>query len=155
MTRKIDGYVLRLKCSRCNHEFPHVVFSGDTDMVTMGLSSLTAPEANEVIIGELSIAEYKLGFDAGLQAFEQRISETLQRTDLRTVRLLRSEVEQPPKGISFQAFRQQYKPPRIFYSCAACMIGEATEVDKLDWQRFENAGGQITLFEGLELMVRA
>lgn len=155
MTRKIDGYVLKLKCSRCNHEFPHVVFSGDTDMVTMGLSSLTAPAANEVIIGELNGAEYKLGFDGGLLAFEQRISEVLHRPDLRTVRLIRSEAEQPPKGTSFQAFRQQYKPPRIIYSCAACMVGEATEVDKLDWRRFENAGGQITLLDGLELMVHA
>lgn len=51
--RKVEGYVLTLKCRRCGSKFPHAIFSGDTDMATDGLISLTSVERKELVVGEL------------------------------------------------------------------------------------------------------
>lgn len=142
MARRIDGYVLRLRCERCERKFPHVIFSGDTDMATDGLCSLTAVGQDEVVIGEFDASERSLDYDGAESEFGERISRLLGRNDLRVVRLLRSEPSSSPREMSF----------RLFYSCPICPSGEAQKIEKMDWGRFRAAGGQITIIGDMALL---
>lgn len=144
MARRIDGYVLRLRCARCERKFPHVIFSGDTDMATDGLCSLTAVGQDEVVVGEFDASERRLDYNGAENAFAVRISQLLDRNDLRVVRLLRSEPSSSPHG--------KYTAHKTIYSCPICPSGEAQEIEKMDWERFRAVGGQITIIGDMELL---
>lgn len=149
---RIEGSILRLRCMRCDRTFPHFRFSGDTDMVTAGLGSATSCAENEVVLAEMEPSEWN-GFEAGgAQAFEQRLSQELGRTDLRVILLLRVKARSPSaRGLSFQEFRKQYQPPLLQYSCACCADGASTEVSELTVEEFRNSGGKVTLTGHLTL----
>jgi len=148
--RKVEGYVLTLKCRRCGAKFPHAVFSGDTDMATDGLVSLTSVERNELVFGELTADEWKLEDAKRVSAACQRISGALARTDLRSVMVVRWQKSQSIAGLSFAAFRKTYKPPVGVYSCPHCG-GEAKSIQQQSWSEFMTSGGHIEPFGELKL----
>nr|WP_295111555.1 hypothetical protein [uncultured Caulobacter sp.] len=148
--RRVEGYVLTLKCRRCGSKSPHAVFSGDTDMATDGLISLTSGERNELVVGELTAEEWTLEENARDSAACQRVSVALARTDLRPVRVIRWENSQPIAGLPFALFRKAYKPPVGVYSCPKCG-GEAKSIAKQSWTEFMTSGGHIEPFGQLVL----
>jgi len=154
MARRVECSVLRLRCRRCCAEFPHVVFSGDTDMAADGLCSLTAAGRNEVVIGELNGDEWKLGFATAVAAFGARISAALTRTDLRDVPLIGTEAGagELNRTPSFAIFRRLYRRPRVIYGCAICGEGEAVEIATTEPAAFSRGGGKLTLFGDLALL---
>ena len=103
------GYVIWLTDGMV--EFPHFVFSADTDMPLGGLLSLTALNRRELVLAEAAPGEAP---DAAVA----RVSQKLERKDLRLIHLLRREEPQTVVGESFQAFRArlQEHPSRLFYS---------------------------------------
>jgi hypothetical protein len=154
MARRVECSVLTLRCRRCAAEFPHVVFSGDTDMATNGLCSLTAVGVDEVVIGELNGDEWKLGFTGAVAAFKARVSAALARGDLRDVPLVGTEAEsgEPNCTRSFVIFRRLYAKPRALYGCAVCDEGEAIEVAPMEPGAFSRGGGKLTVIGDLTLL---
>lgn len=128
--------------------FPHVVFSGDTDMVTLGWVSLTSIEVNEVFVTEVNADEWRSlshGIEGHLQ-LERRINLRLGRTDLRCPWIVRVEDRGPSaKGLSFQEFRKIYQPLKIFYRDIHDASSEAEEVAVVGREEFESGGGKLVV----------
>jgi len=122
---RVEGTVLKLRCSKCGSTFPHFRFSGDTDMVTAGLGSATSSARSELILAKMEAAEWN-EFDVdGARRFEQRLSQQLGRSDIRVLRLLRVDKQSELlRGLSFADFRKTYIPPKLYFSCACCPDGE-------------------------------
>ena len=148
MTRKVEGAVSILDCSTCGEETPYLTFNGDTDMVTMGLASLSSITANEVVILEAEPTEW--GEQAG-KLIEGRISKLLNRDDLCFVRLLRAEEVANPEGLNFQDFREGYREPRLIFSCPKCGVGETVLSRCLTLPEYQQEGGQVTVLGDLKL----
>ncbi len=149
--RKVEGYVLALKCRKCGFDCPHAIFSGDTDIATNGLISLTSIARNELVVGELTADEWKLGEVERESVACGRISSALARTDLRAIRVIRWEQEgKTVAGILFALFRKTYKPPVGVYSCPKCG-GEARSIAQQGWSRFMTSGGHIIPFGQVKL----
>jgi len=147
MSRYIEGAVSVLQCETEGHLTPHLVFSGDTDMATAGLGSLSSVVADEIVLAELDSTELT---DGPADAFESRINELLGRDDLRSVQLRRVEREDIPAGSSFQEFQKAYLPPRLIFACPRCNA-DATAIRTESIQGYERAGGTIRLIGDLTL----
>ena len=126
---------------------PHFVFSGDTDMATAGLGSLSSVVAHEIVLAEMDSTELT---DGPARAFESRINGLLGRDDLRSVKLRRVEQQDIPAGSSFQEFQKVYSPPRLIFACPRC-DADATAVRTESIQGYERAGGKIRLIGDLTL----
>lgn len=149
MTRYVEGVVSVLQCEAEGHLTPHLIFSGDTDMVTTGLGSLSSVVANEIVLAELDASELT---DRPADAFERRINELLGRDDLRSVQLLRVERQDIPPELSFQEFQRAYSPPRLIFACPRCNA-DSTVVRTESTQLYERSGGTIRLIGHLTLRV--
>ena len=148
MARKVEGTVSILDCETCGEASPHLIFSGDTDMVTMDLCSLTSMAANEVVILDAELTEWS---DPTGQRLEARVNKQLGRDDLRFIRLLGAEEIAYPAGLSFQDFRKVYRDARLTYSCPKCSVGEAVSGRSLTFTEYQHEGGQLTVLGELEL----
>src|SRR4051812_20973046 len=104
MAREVEGDVARLRCSSCEAVTHNVVFSGDTDMATMGLISLASIERPEVVIAEAIGHDLRSGSDASGLSTQRRVSAAMLRADLRYLRVLRTEFRDTGPTASFQAF---------------------------------------------------
>ncbi len=146
----IEGTVSILRCEGEGHLTPNLTFTGDTDMVTEGLASLSSVIRDEIVVAEMAPQEFD---DEGGNAFQGRINSLLDRTDLRFVRLRRVETATPPAGSSFQDFRQTYAPPRLVFACPRCDLDALAErsVTPSDYKR---AGGTLTVVADLEIRDR-
>ena len=147
MTRYVEGVVSVLQCEAEGHLTPHLIFSGDTDMATAGLGSLSSVAADEIVLAELDASELT---DRPADTFERRINELLGRDDLRSVQLLRVERKDIPAGLSFQEFQGAYSPPRLIFACPRCNA-DSTAVRTESTQLYERAGGKIRLIGDLTL----
>lgn len=148
MTRKIEGIVSILDCQNCQQTSPHMIFSGDTDMATSGLTSLTSATANEIVILETDSSEWN--GETG-QDVENGVNKQMSRDDLRFVRLLEVEKVAYPAGLGFQDFRKVYREPRLTYSCPKCRDGKAVPGRSLAPSEYRSEGGQLTLLGPLQL----
>lgn len=131
-----------LRCESCRREFPHAVFTSDTDMMTADLASLTALTRNEVILGRLTGAEYNLGV-AGEPLFLARIARQLGRSDLSTIKVKRRETVTHKPKVAFFGFPMT-ETIRI-YHCPQCVDGEARVFETMRPERFEAKGGVVTV----------
>jgi hypothetical protein len=148
--RRVSGTVLKLHCSSCRKTFPHFSFSGDTDMVTLGLGSVTSCERNEVVLAEFSAGEWNDLEVDGAARFERRLRKLLDRDDLRVVRLLAvEETATVARGVSSQKFLKQYRPPNLVFSCANCEGGQSRPISEATVDEFEQGGGRISVVGGL------
>ena len=148
MRRWIEGEVSILHCLSCGRRTPHLTFVGDTDMVTMGLTSLSSITHNEIVVAEAQSHEL---LDADGGAIVGRVSALLERDDLRFVRPLRSKTAEVKAGLSFQAFREEYQPPFLIFSCPHCVVGEAEIESPLSLDAFRREGGKLTVLPDLEV----
>ncbi len=149
MTRLVEGEVLKLSCSACAAEFPSFRFAGDTHAATTGLAAATSSSGNEVALAEMLPDEFR-DQDFGLVRFATRISQALER-DFRAVSLIRVEDDNPNlKGLSFQDFRDRYRPLQLIFSCPRCG-GEAVEKESGSSTEFVSRGGSVTLLGDLSL----
>lgn len=116
--RRVEGHVEQLRCGSCEGEFSTFIFSGDSDMVTAGLETATAPETGCIAIGERLPSEMQ-DHSGGCRQFAERVSEDL-GAEFRPVPLLR--VEQPTGALAsdFGTFRRSYKSPERVYGCPRC-----------------------------------
>lgn len=146
--RKVEGLVVSLDCQDCGGISPHLIFSGDADMATMGLASLTSMAANEIVIVEAEASEFTEGTGSMLEA---RVNKQLSRDDLRFVRLLQITGSSEAEGLSFQEFRKAIRPPSHTYSCPKCGIGKAVSGNSVGPSEFLRDGGILTLLGELEL----
>lgn len=138
--------ILWLRSLETAQRFPMVEFSADTDMPTQGWISLTSLEKPEVVIAQVTAEEMKASRDdfTGHLMAEKRINETLRRSDLRCVWLIRAE-DQGPNGadMSFQDFLEAYQPPRLLYRDIFTPDGEAEEDASETRAEFEGNGGRV------------
>ena len=121
--------------------FPHIVFSGDSDVETAGWTSFTSTSRREVVICSVTAAEWNAG-EQGVWAALRRVSDRLLRTDLRAIRLVRSEQPIGARGISFQACRKHGNLPKLIYS-ALEGPGESVPEREESIEAFKNNGGTI------------
>lgn len=148
MKRKVEGTVSILDCKTCGQTSSHLIFSGDTDMGTWGLASLTSTTANEIVILKAEPPEWN---DETGQMLEARVNKQLSRDDLRFVRLLRAEEIACPARMSFQDFHKIYRAPRLTYLCPKCGVGEAVSGRSVEPSEYQREGGCVTLLGELEL----
>jgi hypothetical protein len=150
MVRFIEGYINKLDCRSCKALSYGFTFSGDTDMATQGLASLTSVITNELILFEMTGSEWNNYSDQ--TSAEHRISILLKRDDLRAALFLRTEDTSPNgKGINFQEFRKNYKPPAVIYKCPICETGEAVSIEKQTIADYKNNGGTIICLNNLKI----
>ena len=146
--RTFGGTVSTLDCRECGNSTPHLVFSGDTDMDTMNLVSLSSMFADEVVVVEATGSEW---IDESGQMIESRANRSLSRTDLRFVRLLRAAYTTTAKERDFQEFLKAHRPPSLIYACPKCSGGEAVEGITLSLAEYVRNGGLVTVLGDLEL----
>jgi len=131
------------RSSISEREFPAVVLSADTDMVTDGLVCLTSIEKLEAVVAELTTDEYNAGRE-GMIRCEDRINGELGRMDLRITYIARVvENVRSSKGLSFKEFIRSYNPPTLFYRDIFDPTGEAMVVREENENAFVAAGGKI------------
>ncbi len=145
--RWVEGIVSILQCAHCRQLTAHLIFSGDTDMVTMDLAALSSIVAEEIVVTLLEDEDYSDDTGKTLQA---RVNAQLGRDDLRFVRLLRSE-DTNPGGVSIREYMRAWRPPRVIYACPKCEIGEATEFRSATPSDYRRDGGMLTILAELEL----
>lgn len=121
--RPVEGEVVGLQCQRCRSRFFHVVFSGDTDMGTEGLGSLSSCDGRSVVVAEMTSEEWSAG-NHGLDRFAVRIGKELGKT-LHPVRLLSASNGARKLGVSFGSLLRRSPPASSAYSCPCCQPGEA------------------------------
>jgi hypothetical protein len=148
MTRWIEASVSILRCGGCSQTTPHLTFAGDTDMVTFGIASLSSMTTNEIVVVEAEPAEWS---DETGERLQVRVNEQLGRLDLRFVRLLRADETAANDGVSFQEFRNTYRPRRLIYACPNCGAGEATPVGEQTPSDYQGDGGKLTVLAELEV----
>lgn len=144
--RLVEGNVVALQCEQCSTTLHHFEFAGDTDMATDGLGSLSSCLGNDVVISEMTAAEWNAG-ELGQKAFSRRASEALRR-DLRTVTL--STIE--PQRRFFSLTFASRKPTILQYACPCCSGGRSREVWRKTVDNFKAEGGQITILGDLSLV---
>ena len=143
--RSVEGDVVTLRCEQCGTTFHHFVFSGDTDMATAGLGSLSSCLGNDVVISEMTATEWNAA-ESGQKAFSTRVSEALGR-DLATVSLSAEETRKPFLSRLFA----RRSPDVAGYACACCSGGRAREVRRAAVDQFQAEGGRVTIFGDLVL----
>jgi hypothetical protein len=148
----VSGSVLLLGCHACSRVYPHFVLEGETDMQTQGIATLVSFDRAEVLIAELSVEDFSMGAEKGLDALASRLSREFDRDDLRAVHLLRVErtLASHSSG-SFQKFLKSYVPPRLVFSCPCCGGGECTSISEMSVADFRRSGGEVRLFGDLVL----
>ena len=136
--------ILWLRSLRTGRRFPAVLFSGDTDMATNGLFSLSSISGAEVVVTELFGEDYT----ASTPSLEARFNARLGRSDLRhvsIVRVVRHTVE-PSPGLTFREVLASLRPSEVFY----CDIfdaegeGEAVVEREESMEQFRASGGVVT-----------
>src|SRR5882757_6382536 len=128
-----------LRSQQTGRRFPTVIMSADTDMVTIGWTSLSSTDLPEVVITRCSVDE-----DSNAPLLESRVNSALGRKDFRVVTLLRSvDNNEALKGLSFQEFRQNYQPPTLYYKDILAAEGEAIREERVSDEDFISAGGKI------------
>lgn len=120
LSKKIEGSILWLKCKNCSAEFPSFVFSGETDMSTAGLRTLTNLESKRLYIYE-----------------EPNTSACGSEVELISVK-----EEKSVPGESFQEFQRRFheKKPCYFYKCICCADGTASVTSRLSKDELSEKG---------------
>ncbi|MDB5987172.1 MAG: hypothetical protein JWR16_2225 [Nevskia sp.] len=142
--------ILWLKSESTGKQFPAVLFSADTDMVTAGWVALTSLEKQEIVVTELTPDEYRATANgsSGYLQVEKRINAALGRADLKCPWFVRAEGSGPSgKGLSFQEFRKIYRPPVIYYRDIFQSDAVAREVSRVSLSQFEQAGGKLVVVQ--------
>jgi hypothetical protein len=132
-----------LRSQHTGRRFPTAVFSADTDMATMGWQSLSSTNLPEVVITRCSVEE-----QSNASLVELRVNGALGRNDFRVVRLLRSvDNNEALKGLPFQEFRSEYRPPSLYYKDILAGEGEAVCEERVSTKDFISEGGRILTLE--------
>lgn len=126
-------------------EFPHFVFSGDTDMSTDGLISLTARNCSELFLVRLLPIEARAGEFGGVMA-AKRVMAQLRRTDLVPVSVLSVQPAPSLAGAPFSEFRRSYRAPTVKYS-SLTGAGESVFVREESADAFVAGGGSVHVLE--------
>ena len=130
----VRGSVLLLACPDCGAQNPHFQYSGDTDMVTEGLSSAGDSEASRLALFRT------VPGGSGLDA------------DLRSARLAGTIQHGPSAaGLDFQTFRKLYLRPGLKFHCPWCDAAEMTVSREMTPAEFVDAGGRIDCIGAIEL----
>jgi hypothetical protein len=120
--------------------FPHAVFFGDTDMATAGWISLTSRSRREIVLAELTASEWNAG-EAGVEGLIGRLHQTLGRTDLAHVRLVRPP-SFPAAGLSLADFRRKIGKPTYSDLSGA---GESSVEREESLEDFQRNGGIVSV----------
>lgn len=147
--QRVEGEIELVECSACGASFPTFVFSGDMDSVTFGLEAATSVEPPFVVLGELNEDELSAGYSPGRELFAKRMGRLFGA--LLTALEVARWVEGPSgEGMTFQQFRQVYRPSEPIYRCPKCGE-EATVRAKRTPAGFVSEGGRLELSDGLSL----
>jgi hypothetical protein len=131
--------IVWLRSEKTGRRFPTVVFSGDTDMVTMGWASLSSIVRTEVVITTCSADEM-----SNSSLLESRVNDLLGRNDLRFVPLIRVvENNTSLKGLSFPEFKKAVRPPTLYYKDILATDGEAVHIESVSPEDFMSTGGSV------------
>jgi hypothetical protein len=142
--------ILWLESESTGKQFPAALFSGDTDVITAGRVALTSVDMHEVVVTELTAEEYRTTANgsSGYLQVEERMNAALGRADLKCPWFVRAE--QPGtsgKGLSFQEFRNVYRPSVIYYRDILQLDGVAREVSRVSLSQFEQSGGKLVVVQ--------
>jgi hypothetical protein len=132
-----------LRSQQTGRRFPKVIMSADTDMATIGWTSLSSTDLPEVVITRCSVEEH-----SNAPRLESRVNSALGRKDFRVVALLRSvDNNKALNGLSFQEFRQKFRPMTLYYTDILAGEGEAICEERVSDEEFISAGGKILTLE--------
>lgn len=148
--RRFEGEILWLCGERSSRQFPVLELSGDTDMVTAGLVTLSSIGQPEIIIVECTPAELRAYDTDGLCRLEMRVNEALGRRDLRVPELIQVHHVVPSVNESFQSFSARYRAtiPRYVYR-----FGDEHAIlsRTQSCEDFLAAGGVVSFFDGKKI----
>lgn len=137
------GYIEWLRSAHTGREYPHFVFSADTDMPILGMVALSSLDGPEIMLAMLSEKERRVAFESAGEACEARVNSSLNRRDLRFVRMGRVERETIGRRATFEEFRKNYKKPKYIYIDIMEPGGEAVPVRDESTEDFIKNGGRI------------
>ena len=145
LMRKVSGDVQEVRCDACGSVFHHFLFFGEDDTETAGLCSASRRNILDVVIAEATPDEWRACDGNGLSLLEARLSDALNLTDLKVLRLLRVEQSgSAAAGKSFKDFLQTYTPPTLVYACPSCSQGKAHVIAEFTADEFKARGGKLT-----------
>ena len=140
--------ILWLESKHTGGRFPTVLFSGDTDMATIGWVSLTSISCHEIVVTQLTAEESRATASepTAFTQVENRINATLGRDDLRIPWLARIEQRGPnAAGLSFQDFVKAHRPPRLLYRDILAPDSLSEELSRESREQFESSGGRLVV----------
>jgi hypothetical protein len=138
--------ILWLESQATGRHFPTVLFSADTDMATAGWESLTSIHRHEIVVTQLTAEEFQATArnPSAYVQVENRVNAVLGRDDLRVPWLARIEERGPQAaGLSFQAFRNAHRPPRLLYRDILVVNSLSEERFRESREEFESRGGSL------------
>lgn len=146
--KTIYDTILWLRGEASEKRFPIVQFFGDTDMVTEGWVSFTSTESPEIVVAQLTSEEYRATFESteGYVLDEQRVNQTLGRSDLKCSWFVHVELSAVEKGASFSAFRRASRPT-LFFRDIFGASAVAQEVGRVSLAEFEQSGGKLSVLQ--------
>lgn len=147
MTMRIEATVSILQCAGCGHQTPHLTFSADTDMVMLGLASLSSVVTSEIVVVERTPSEIDANSS---KKIEIRVNALLGRTDLRMLQVRRIVKLPLPAGKSFQDFRRSYRPPHLAFACPHCEM-DAIAIRSMTPSAYRQHGGQLTIMPDVDV----
>ena len=146
---RVEGEVQLVLCSACAASFPTFVFSSDTDMTTFVLEAASSVEPAFVALGKLDEDELRAGYASGRERFASRMSQLL-GAHLFAPSVARWDESPPSKELTFQQFRQVFRPSEPVYFCPKCG-GEAEVTVTKSPADFLAEGGSLELIGDLVL----
>lgn len=123
MNKDTEGYVLWLRCSVCDTEFPVFVFSGENDWTTSGLRTKTDMDRKTIFI----------------YAHDDTLSSGTE------VELVKVDHVESILGESFQDFRKRSanSEDRYIYKCVNCKSDRAEGVERLKPGQLKEKGYEL------------
>jgi len=137
--RRISGFVKWLRCKACDAEFPVFVFSGDTDMETQGLRSLTDYKTCALVIAESDNLNQLLEQIGHVNNWKEALFATSNREGSSAI------------GSSFIHFLNERRRPEVYYRCVVCNEPTATLAKEMPLTQFRSLGFKVHLDDSLIL----
>jgi hypothetical protein len=128
-----EGEVTIAQCQKCKETFPVFTFFADTDMVTIGCTSLTA-KGNKIALTMQKPNEANSDIEARIGSGYKVILVRYDDKNLSNI------------NMSFQTFLQKYKPAKPVYTCINC--GSDSEAIKIETKEQFLTYGTIKVVNG-------
>lgn len=144
------GFIVWLECRSCGARVPVFVFSGDTDMATSDLISLTDPVDKTVLIARRTTKDVDV-LPPASECVIAHLDRKIGGRDFRWAHIISMHDARSGFRHPFQEFVRVRERTELVYRCIVCDGIDARPVKTTSLSDFRLGGGLILLGEGVVL----